>query len=189
MRENHRRNHTKKHTDPKREQKQKFAPEIFRKNRPLEEENFAKKRQRTRTRPKKHQKKKRTAFPPSTKGRASEKMYDRTCPIPSERICVTIRLPPPFPLPAPTLGDCGREWGEHRQLRTVCPGHCPMLFPNPKNNHHRNGGRRLIGHPRVFFTCCMHKTKPPGRPKPERERERDADNETQPKTKQAGGTP
>ena len=44
MRENHRRNPYQKHKDPKRESKNKSSlPKIFRKNRPLEEENFAKK--------------------------------------------------------------------------------------------------------------------------------------------------
>ena len=58
MREYHRRNHTKNTRTQKESKNKSSLPKIFRKNRPLEEENFAKKRQRTRTRPRKTQKKK-----------------------------------------------------------------------------------------------------------------------------------
>ena len=58
MRENHRRNHTKNTRTQKESKNKSSLPRIFRKNRPLEEENYAKKRQRTRTRPRKTQKRK-----------------------------------------------------------------------------------------------------------------------------------
>ena len=130
MRENHRQIPIKNKRTQKGKRKQKFAPENFSQKPALRRRELCQKNGKGQEPDRKrHKREKRTAFPPSTKGRASEQMCDRTCPRPSERICVTIRLPPPFPLPAPTLGDCGREWGEHRQLRTDCPGRCPMLFP------------------------------------------------------------
>ena len=126
---------------------------------------------------------------PFVRGEEHKHLRDSTVRQTIRSICLTVRLPPPLPLPASIFRGLREEVGGAWAVLDGPSGTLPhALSPETKNDHHRDGGRRLLGHPMVFCTICMHKTKPSGQPKPERERERekerDADNETNPKTKQ-----
>ena len=102
MRENHRRNHTKNTRTQKESKNKSSLPKIFRKNRPLEEENFAKKQAKDKNQTEKNTKKKNGQHFPFQQREEQAKNYATVPdPLPSERICVTIRLLPPIPSSGP----------------------------------------------------------------------------------------
>ena len=99
---------------PQKNKKQKFAPEKLSQKPALRRRELCQKTAKDKNQTVKNTKQKNGQHFPLQQGEEqAKKLCDSTCPTPSERICVTIRLPPPFPLPAPTLGDSGRKWGEH----------------------------------------------------------------------------
>ena len=120
MKQKHKQKTTKKHKTNTTTQKQKFAPEKFSKNDP-KKRGTTKKRQKTPDQtPKNTKRKKRTAFPPSRRGKIAHKdptMCDST-------VAGLTMSPTPF-LGRPLQHSAGKGWGGGGgETESVC--HCEV---------------------------------------------------------------